>query len=310
VILAGSAEGRAAMSSRRIASLFVVARLRRCPARDIKEDTMTTTPSEPTTALPGRPPIVDLTTWRAARDELLVGEKAYTREGDALAAARRRLPMVEVDGTVEVVGRAGPVPFLNLFEGRDELLVYHSMWYDGAPPQGQCEGCTFNVWHLKDAVYLNARGVSFAILTSGLWQEVAPYLEFMGYTQPWYSVRGVEAPLLAEEGHLMCFLRDGDRVFLTYSTTGRGNEPSDTTLGLLDMTPYGRREAWEDNPEGWPEAPQIESPVGGHGSQTCWYWRTDADGNATWGPTSRPTAQWTRPGATPEETLGRHDHHH
>jgi predicted dithiol-disulfide oxidoreductase (DUF899 family) len=132
----------------------------------------------------------------------------------------------------------------------------------------------------------------------------------MGYTQPWYSVRGVEAPLFAEEGHIICFLRDGDRVFLTYSTTGRGNEPVDATLGLLDMTPYGRREAWEDNPEGWPEAPQADSPVGGHGSPICWYWRSDADGFATGGPTSRPVPQWTRPGATPVETLGRHGHHH
>ena len=128
---------------------------------------MTTTPNNPTTALPGRPPVVDLATWQTARDELLVREKAHTREGDALAAARRRLPMVEIDGTVEVVGADGPVPFLDLFQGRDELVVYHSMWYDGAPHQGQCEGCTFNLWHMKDAVYLNARGVSFAVLTSG-----------------------------------------------------------------------------------------------------------------------------------------------
>jgi len=185
------------------------------------------------------------------------------------------------------------------------LVVYHSMWYDGAPHQGQCEGCTFNLWHMQDAVYLNARGVSFAVLSSGPWDEVASYVEFMGYTQPWYSVRGVEAPLLTEEGHIICFLRDGDRVFLTYSTTGRGNEPADTSLGLLDMTPYGRREAWEDNPEGWPEPAQVDSPIGGHGAQVCWYWRADANGNATWGPTSRPVPQWTRPGATPVETLGR-----
>jgi predicted dithiol-disulfide oxidoreductase (DUF899 family) len=266
--------------------------------------------NNPTTALPGRPPIVGPATWQAARDELLVREKAHTREGDAIAAARRRLPMVELDGTAEVVGADGPVPFLDLFQGRDELLVYQHMWYDGAPHQGQCEGCTFNVWHLKDAVYLNARGVSFAVLTSGRWEEVAAFVEFMGYTQPWYSVRDVEARLLTQEGHTTCFLRDGDRVFLTYSTTGRGNEPVDASLGLLDMTPYGRREAWEDNPEGWPEAPQAGSPVGGHGAPTCWYWRTDAAGNATWGPTSRPVPQWTRPGATPVETLGRHDHHH
>lgn len=271
---------------------------------------MTTTPHDPTTALPGRPPVVDLATWQTARDELLVREKAHTREGDALAAARRRLPMVELDGTVEVVGPEGPVPFLDLFQGRDELVVYKHMWYDGAPHQGQCEGCTTTAWHLKDAVYLNARGVSFAILTTGRWDEVASYVEFMGYTQPWYSVREVDAPVGGSMGSITCFLRDGDRVFLTYSTTGRGNEPINGSLGLLDMTPYGRREAWEDNPEGWPEAPQADSPVGGHGSPICWYWRSDADGNATWGPTSRPVPQWTRPGATPVETLGRHGHHH
>ena len=66
---------------------------------------------------------------------------------------------------------------------------------------------------------------------------------------------------------------------------------------------------WEDTPEGWPDAPQADSPVGGHGSPICWYWRSDADGVATWGPTSRPVPQWTRPGATPVETLGRQGHH-
>ena len=97
------------------------------------------------------PPIVDMATWQEARDELLVREKAHTREGDAIAAARRRLPMVEFDGKVEVVGPDGPVPFLDLFQGRDELLVYKHMWYDGAPHQGQCEGCTLAAWHLRDA---------------------------------------------------------------------------------------------------------------------------------------------------------------
>ena len=261
------------------------------------------------TTTPGKPPIVDLATWQAAREELLVREKAHTREGDAVAAARRRLPMVELDGGVKVTGADGPVPFLDLFQGRDELVVYKHMWYDGAPPQGQCEGCTTTAWHVKDAVYLNARGVSFAVLTSGPWDEVAPYVEFMGYTQPWYSVRGAPAPVGGEMGHLACFLRDGDRAFLTYSTTGRGNEPANPSLALLDMTPYGRREGWEDNPEGWPKAPQV-GPVGGHGARIGWSWRSDADGVPTWGPTSRPVPQWTRPGATPVQTLGRHGDHH
>lgn len=272
---------------------------------------MTSTSPNPSNNLPGKPPIVDRATWQAARDELLDREKAHTRESDAIAAARRRLPMVEVDGAVKVTGADGPVPFVDLFQGRDELLTYKHMWYDGAPHQGQCEGCTLNVWHTEDAaVYLNARGVSFAVLTSGPWDEVARFVEFMGYQLPWYSVRGVEEQVAVEMGRITSFLRDGDRVFLTYSTTGRGNEPASGTFGLLDMTPYGRREAWEDNPEGWPEAPDAGSPVGGHGAPICWYWRTDADGVATWGPTGRPTPQWTRPGATPVETLGRQSDPH
>jgi predicted dithiol-disulfide oxidoreductase (DUF899 family) len=106
---------------------------------------MTTNRDDTASALPGRPPIVGRAAWQAARDELLVREKAHTREGDAIAAARRRLPTT--------------------------------------------------AWHVQDAVYLNARGVSYAVLTSGPWDEVAPYVEFMGYTEPWYSVRGLDGPV-------------------------------------------------------------------------------------------------------------------
>ena len=264
---------------------------------------MTTTSNHPTTAparaTDGLPPVVDLATWEAARDELLVREKAHTREGDALAAARRGLPMVEIDGTVEVAGPDGPVPFIDLFQGRDELVVYQHMWHDGAPPQGQCEGCTWTAWHLRDAVYLNARGVSFAILTVGAWPEVAAYVDFMGYTQPWYSVRDVDTPVGGEMGHLADLpARRRPRVphLRLHRARHRGDLPH---FALLDRTPYGRKEAWEDNPEGWPE-----------GRDACWYWRTDVDGNPTWGPTGRPVPQWTRPGATAETTLGRQGHHH
>ncbi|UZN01857.1 DUF899 family protein [Cellulomonas sp. S1-8] len=260
---------------------------------------MTTTPDHLATPSPGRPPVVDLATWRAARDELLLQEKAHTRAGDAIAAARRRLPMVEIDGTVDVVGPGGPVPFLDLFEGRDELVVYQHMWHDGAPHQGQCEGCTMTAWQLKDAVYLHARGVSFAILTTGPWEEVEPFVAFMGYAQPWFSVRDAPAPIGGDMGWFRVFLRVGDRVFLTYETTGRGTEGPDGSFALLDMTPYGRGEAWQDVPDGWPQ-----------GREACWYWRSDAAGQAGWGPTSRPAPQWTRPGAGPVETLGRHGHHH
>jgi predicted dithiol-disulfide oxidoreductase (DUF899 family) len=253
---------------------------------------VTTTSS---TGRSGRPAAVDMATWQAARDELLIREKAHTREGDAIAAARRRLPMVEFDGTVEVVGADGPVPFLDLFQGRDELVVYKHMWWDGAPHQGQCEGCTLAAWHVKDAVYLNARGVSFAVLTTGAWAEVAPFVEFMGYTVPWYSVRGIDGPAGGEMGYFTSYLRDGDQVFLTYSTTDRGTEAMSGSFALLDITPRGRGEAWQDVPDG---------------RNAGWYWRSDATGAPAWGPTSRPVPQWTRAGATPEQTLGRDGHCH
>ena len=257
---------------------------------------MTTAPSTPQKS--GQPTIVDMPTWETARDALIAREKAHTREGDAIAAERRRLPMTEIDGTLEVIGADGAVPFIELFEGRNELIVYKHMWHDGAPHQGQCEGCTVSAWNLRDAVYLNARGVSFAILTTGRWDEVAPFLQFMGYTQPWYSVRGLPEPIGDNMGSVAVFLRDGDRVFLTYDTTGRGTEATSTHYALLDMTPYGRGEAWQDNPEGWPE-----------GRHACWYWRADADGNPGWD-TTRPVPQWTRPNATPENSLGRAEQAH
>ncbi|WP_439657152.1 DUF899 family protein [Lentzea sp. HUAS TT2] len=245
----------------------------------------------------GRPPVTDLATWQQARDALLLREKAHTREGDAIAAERRRLPMVEFDGKTEVVGADGPVPFVDLFQGREELVVYKHMWWDGAPHQGQCEGCTHIPWHFPDAAYLNARGVSFAILTTGAWDEVAAFVEFMGYPQPWYSVRGVDGPAGGDMGYLTSYLRDGDRTFLTYSTTGRGTERVNGSLGLLDMTVGGRGEVWEQ--EGRPGA-----------QQAGWFWRTNADGRSSWGEDSRPVPQWTRPGATPVTTLGRQGHCH
>jgi predicted dithiol-disulfide oxidoreductase (DUF899 family) len=173
------------------------------------------------------------------------------------------------------------------------------MWYDGAPHQGQCEGCTNAVWHLRDAVYLKARGVSFAVVTTGAWPEVAAFAAFMGYTQPWYSVRDVPAPVGGEMGVFSVFLRSGDRVFLTYTTTGRGTEPANPTFALLDMTANGRGEAWQDNPDGR-----------GADHDPCWYWRTGADGTPGGGPASRPAPQWTRPDVTAETTLGRGGHCH
>lgn len=232
------------------------------------------------------PQIVDRETWLKEREALLAREKANTREGDAIAAARRRLPMTEVPN-LELVGEHGPTHLLDIFEGRDQLVVYKHMFHIGKPFEEQCEGCTITQWNFQEATYLNEEGVSYAVICEGPWEEVGPFQEFMGYTQPWYSAYGVDDPILGDDfGAIVCFLREGDRVYLTYESTGRGVEAIMGTLRLLDMTIYGRQEVWEDSPEGWPQRP------------TYAFWRRDG----------RPTAQWTRPGATSVDGAGNSCH--
>lgn len=221
------------------------------------------------------PPVVDRETWLREREALLVREKAHTREGDAIAAARRRLPMTEV-APVSLVGAGGPTRLLDIFAGRDQLIVYKHMWHLGKPFEEQCEGCTLSIWNFQNPVYLEARGITFAVFGEGPYAEMAPFREFMGYTHPWYSTYGVDDPAVAGGGIIACFLRRDDRVFLTYETTGRGVEAIMASLKLLDLTVYGRQEVWEDSPADWPKDPTS-------------FWRRDG----------RPTAQWTRPGVTP-----------
>ena len=119
-----------------------------------------------------------------------------------------------------MVGKDGPVPFLSLFEGRVELLVYQHMWWDGAPHQGQCEGRALTAWHLQDATSLRTAGVSFAVLTTGEKEEAEPFLAFMGCTEPRHSERRTPHPIGGDMGHPQCYVREGERVFLTYNLTG------------------------------------------------------------------------------------------
>ena len=219
------------------------------------------------------PPVVDREAWLREREKLLVREKAHTREGDAIAAARRRLPMTEV-ASISVVGEKGPTSLVDVFEGRNQLVVYKHMWHLGEPFENQCEGCTATIWDFQNAAYLEERGVTFAVFGEGPYEQMAPFRRFMGYTHPWYSSYGIDDPAIAGGGVIVCFLRQADRVFLTYETTGRGVEAIMGSLKLLDMTAYGRQEVWEDSPEGWPQGPTYAG------------WRRDG----------RPVAQWTRPG--------------
>jgi predicted dithiol-disulfide oxidoreductase (DUF899 family) len=223
------------------------------------------------------PQIVDRRTWQAKIDELRAKEKAHTRAGDALAAERRRLPMVEVDARTPLIGEGGPVRLIDVFEGRSQLIAYFHMWHTGHPAAEQCVGCTFNTSHVTELAYLHSRDVSYAVLCEGPYEEAARYREFMGYPVPWYSVPDESVDRLIADrsfGLLVSYLRHGDKVYETYWTTGRGNEAMAPSYGLLDRTVYGRQELWEDSPAGWPQRWDTE------GEQ----FRLDG----------RPTAQWPR----------------
>lgn len=226
------------------------------------------------------PPVVDRESWMRQRNALLTREKAHTREGDAIAAARRHLPMTLMP-EVTVHGHGGETPLVDVFEGRRLLIAYFHMWHDGRPFEDQCEGCTFSTGHMQLLDYLHARDVTYAVFCEGPYDESAAFAEFMGYPFPWYSAKDSDPALVdgREFGFIACYLRDGDRVYETYWTTGRGVEALMTSYHALDLTAYGRQEGWENSPEGWPQ-------ISGHP------WRLDG----------RPTAQWSRPGAAPAVT--------
>jgi predicted dithiol-disulfide oxidoreductase (DUF899 family) len=237
---------------------------------------------------PGLPTAVDRATFQAELDRLRIREKAHTREGDAIAAARRGLPMVEVDAGLTLTGPQGQVTLLDAFEGRRQLIAYFFMWYPGRLAPEQCEGCTWVTTQVTELSYLHSRDITYAVLCQGPYDESARYRDFMGWDMPWYSAQDSAGALLTgrQAGlfHLVCYLREGDRVFETYWTTRRGAEALDYSYALMDLTVYGRQESWEDSPPGWP--------------QQCTITRTAA-GPPDWPPVpqwpgGRPIAQWPR----------------
>ena len=259
---------------------------------------------------PSLPAAVDRAAFQAELDRLRVREKAHTREGDAIAAARRRLPMVEVDANTELIGPDGPLSLLEAFEGRRQLIAYYFMWNPGRPAPEQCEGCTFYTSQVAELSYLHSRDITYAVFCQGRnvafggaesqvsYDESVRYRDFMGWDMPWYSAQpSLDALLVGREiglFHLVCYLRDGDRVFETYWTKRRGAEAMDYSYALMDLTVYGRQEPWEDSPPGWP--------------QQCSNVRTDG-GSPAWPPVpewpgGRPIAQWPRLEAGRSDDLG------
>jgi predicted dithiol-disulfide oxidoreductase (DUF899 family) len=238
----------------------------------------------------GAPAVVDRATWQAQLDALRVREKAHTHEGDAIAAARRRLPMVEVDAAIGLIGPNGPVTLLDVFEGRRLLIAYYHMWFPGRPAAEQCEGCTFYNGQVRELSHLHSCEVTYATFCQGPYEESVRYRDFMEWDVPWYSAQDSADALLAgrrfNRFYLVCYLRRGNRVFETYWTNGRGVEVMGPSNGLLDRTVYGRQETWEDSPAGWPRRSEITGEPQAYRAG------------------GRPIAQWSRIQAGRSDDLG------
>jgi predicted dithiol-disulfide oxidoreductase (DUF899 family) len=218
-----------------------------------------------------RPPVVSAEEWQAASDELLAKEKDATKALSALAAERRRLPMVLIDKDYVFQGSNGPASLLDLFEGRSQLILYHFMF--GPNQDAGCDGCSMFVDQVGHLAHLHARDTSFVLVSRAPLPKLEAYKQRMEWTIPWYSSfdsdfnvdfgRSPETPQPdtyqdGERFGLSVFLRDGDKVYRTYFTTQRGVEALGSVWSFLDLTPLGRQETWEDSPEGWPQTPPYE----------------------------------------------------
>jgi predicted dithiol-disulfide oxidoreductase (DUF899 family) len=238
------------------------------------------------------PEIVSREEWVTARRELLDKEKRFTRERDALNAERRRLPMAEVEKPYVFDGPDGSARLLDLFEGRSQLIVYHFMWlYD---EDRACPSCSAFVDQIGHLAHLNARDTTFAAISRGPLAKIEAFKERMGWTFPWYSsaasdfnfdfhvtfdesvapfeynfrtkseIEATGIPVGEWEQPfdlhgLSVFLRDGERVFHTYSTYARGTDGLGFVSTFLDLTPLGRQEEWEE-PKG--RASAFGAPAG------------------------------------------------
>jgi predicted dithiol-disulfide oxidoreductase (DUF899 family) len=217
------------------------------------------------------PPIVSQEDWDAALAGVRAKEKEQTRARDALAAERRRLPRVRIEKEYVFDGPNGKATLLDLFEGRSQLIVYHFMF--GPNQDVGCDGCSMFTDQVGHLAHLHARDVSFALVSRAPIDKIEAYRTRMGWTIPWYSWferdfgvdfgTSPETPRVGayqdgENFGLSVFVREGDDVFRTYFTTSRGVEALGSVWTFLDLTPLGRREEWEESPDGYPQGKPYE----------------------------------------------------
>ena len=203
--------------------------------------------------------IVSPEEWQAARADLLEEEKRMTRALDRLAASRRRMPWQRVERTYSFTGPDGKSSLDDLFEGRSQLIVYHHMLKDQDP--SPCPGCCMVMDQICHPAHLNARDTTFAVVSKAPIAEIEAFRARMGWPFPWYETRdGFNADFDVASNHfgLNVFVRKDGGIFRTYFTTNRGAEWLGNVWSLLDITPYGRQEDWQEAPEGTPQTPPYQ----------------------------------------------------
>lgn len=189
--------------------------------------------------------------WQQARAELLKEEKALTKRLEVIAQKRRELPMLEIEKPSSYVfysTTGAKVTLGEMFEGRKQLIVYHQMPFNNSG-EG-CGGCTFFSDHIPRAEvlrHLQSRDTTFAVTAPEDPPVVEKFRDRMSWTFPFYSSKDTWSGndfWKPDDGafRLNCFIKQDDRVFLTWSTTSRGVEPVLTTYALLDMTKLGRQD--------------------------------------------------------------------
>ncbi len=232
------------------------------------------------------PAIVSPQDWEAAREQLLVKEKAHTRARDALAAERRRMPWMTVEKAYTFEGPTGPVSLQGLFEGRRQLIVYRAFYEPGVHdwPEHACRGCSFGADQVGHLAHLNARDTTLAYASRAPQPDIARLKAKMGWDMPWYTLTdSFDADFGVDEWHgHNVFFRDGEQIFRTYFINNRGDEAMGSTWSYLDLSPLGRQEVWEDSPPGYPQTPTYkwwnwhDSYVAGAAADPQWVAVSDA----------------------------------
>ena len=223
--------------------------------------------------------VVSREEWLEARRALLQKEKEATHLRDKVNAERLALPWVKVEKDYVFDTPEGRKSLSDLFDGRSQLMIYHFML--GPEWEAGCPGCSFLADNIGHLAHLHARGTTLALVSRAPLEELERFKARMGWTLPWYSSwgsdfnydfhvsqdeavapveynyrdraellsRGEDCHVEGEQPGVSVFLRDGDRVYHSYSGYGRGLDMLLTTHHYLDLTPFGRGEGWGGMPD-------------------------------------------------------------